>query len=310
MVQAANDDLRLYPDPEAFALREAIARVYGLAPENVFVGNGSDEVLALSFLAFCDPGRQPALRYADITYSFYPVYASLFRMTAEVIPLKEDYTFPIERVCDDYCPLLICNPNAPTSLGISTTDMERILSAIPSHPVLVDEAYGDFGHNSVIGLIPRFENLLVIRTLSKSHGLAGLRVGYALGSAHMIEGLNRIKNCFNSYPLDRIAQAGAAAAISDVAYTKQTLEKIVSTRDRTAASLRQMGFLCPDSSANFLFAEHPEKSAAVLMAALRHKGILVRHFSSQPRIANRLRITVGTDAEMAALLQALEEILT
>jgi len=309
VLMAANSNLRLYPDPESKALRESIARAEGLKPENVFVGNGSDEVLALSFLAFCNPGDIPALRFADITYSFYPVYASLFKMEPAIVPLNDDFTLPVERFCDNACPALLCNPNAPTSLAIGNEDIRHILASNPDRPVIIDEAYAAFAEESAAGLIPEYENLLVIRTFSKSHSLAGLRVGYALGSAHMIEGLNRVKNSFNSYPLDRIAQAGAKAAAEDEAYTAEITAKIKSTRERSAAALRELGFDCPESSSNFLFVEHESKDAGEIMAALRERGILVRRFASHPRISNRLRITVGTDQEMDALLAALREIL-
>ena len=309
MQQAIGDGLRLYPDPECCVLREAVAKVYGLKPENVFIGNGSDEVLALSFLAYFDPEAAPSVRYADITYSFYPVYSALYGMQSETIPLNPDFTLPVDTLLDDRSPLLLCNPNAPTSLAIDNGDIRRILEATPSHAVLVDEAYADFSGASAIDLIPEYENLLVIRTLSKAYSLAGLRVGYALGSAHMIEGLNRIKNSFNSYPIDRIAQAGAAAAILDTAYTKDVLYKVVTTRTRAISRLRAPGFDCPDSASNFLFARHPQKDAGEIMAALRERGILVRRFTSDPRIADRLRITIGTDAEMDALISALQEIL-
>ncbi len=309
MREAVNGDLRLYPDPENLLLREAIASVEGLRPENVFVGNGSDEVLALSFLAFCDPDARPSLRYPDISYSFYPVYAALYGMTPEEILLNADFSLPVEAFYGDVAPILIANPNAPTSIAMDNGGLRRILLKNPSHAVMVDEAYAAFAPESAAALLGEFDNLLVTRTFSKSHSLAGLRVGYALGSAHMIEALNRIKNSFNSYPVDRVAQAGAAAAILDTAYNREVIEKILATRERVTKELRIMGFDCPDSHANFLFAAHATRDAGELMAGLRERGILVRRFQSNERTSQRLRISVGTDGEMDALLTALKEIL-
>jgi len=303
---ALNDALRLYPDPECRDLRSAIAAVHGLNADQVFAGNGSDEVLAFCFLAFCDPDR--AVRFADITYSFYPVYASLFGIPTQLIPLNEDFTLPTQAFCSGSGPVIIANPNAPTSLSLSLAQIEEILLANKSDVVIIDEAYAAFSGTSAASLIDRYENLLIVRTFSKSHSLAGLRIGYALGHPHLIEALSRVKNSFNSYPLDRVALAAAKAAILDQEYYQNTTEKIIATREQAILRLRQMGFHVFDSRTNFIFASHPQYDAADLMQQLRQRGILVRHFTA-PRIANYLRITIGLDEEMDALYEALTQIL-
>jgi histidinol-phosphate aminotransferase len=298
------ETLRLYPDPESWDLRRALARRHGVDPERIFVSNGSDELLALAFLAFFDPDRE--FRFPDITYSFYAVYADLFRMRAAKTPLREDFTLAAEDFFDSPGGVIFPNPNAPTGIAAG---LETVASICRHNAgaVVVDEAYAEFGGESAAGLLERFPNLLVVRTFSKSHALAGLRVGYALGSEEMIQALARIKNSFNSYPLDRLAQSAAAASIEDEDYCRAMIRRVVSTRERIVPELAAMGFRCPVSAANFVFAGHERIPGERLMDQLRERGILVRHWKA-PRIENYLRITVGTDAEMDALVSALAEL--
>ena len=300
------DTLRLYPDPGSDRLRAAIAQRHGVAPEQVFVGNGSDEVLAHVFLALLK--HDAPLLFPDITYSFYPVYCGLYGIDFVEVPL--DAAFRIE-VADYLRPnggIIFPNPNAPTGCGLSLAAIERLLAANPRSVVVVDEAYVEFGGESCVPLIARYPQLLVTRTLSKSHALAGLRVGYALGQAPLIEGLNRVKNSFNSYPLDRFAQAGAAAAMEDDAYFAELCAKVAATRRTLVAQLESLGFEVLPSVANFVFARLPGRDGAELAAKLRERAIIVRHFRNPPRIAPFLRITVGTDEQCAGLVDALREI--
>jgi len=303
------DDLRLYPDPQSTRLRAAIAQASRVAPEQVFVGNGSDEVLAHAFAALL---KQPApLWLPDISYSFYPVYCRLYDIAHETVPLTDDFRI----APDDYAPaaqrragaLILANPNAPTGIALSLADIERIVAANPHAPVVVDEAYVDFGAQSALKLVDRYDNLLIVQTFSKSRALAGLRVGFAIGHAGLIQALERVKNSFNSYPLDRIAQAGAEAAMLDPAHLQQTCQAVIASRQWLSAELANRGFDVLPSHANFVFARHPEHAGATLAAALRARNILVRHFA-QPRIENFLRITVGTDAQCRALVAALDAI--
>ena len=303
--EAAGDLLRLYPDPDSNPLREAIASVYEVAKEQVFVGNGSDEILALAFKAFFNPGDR--LLTPDITYSFYKVYAALFEVDLHLIPLHDDFTVPIEAFVAQSGAVIIPNPNAPTAIPVRRAAIEQILQAHSNDLVIVDEAYVDFGAESCIPLTAHYDNLLVIHTLSKSRSLAGLRAGFAIGAPSLIEGLNRIKNSFNSYTMDRLAIAGATAAVRDTAYWEQTTAKVIATRERTILALRGLGFEVTDSAANFVFARHPSHSGTALQRYLREQGILVRRFDS-PRIHHYLRITVGTDEEMEQLIGALSAI--
>lgn len=307
---ACDDTLKLYPDPSSDRLREAIASAVGAQPQQVFVGNGSDEVLAHAFLALLKHDRP--LRFPDITYSFYPVYCGLYGIDFETMPLTADFRIDVE----DYLParhgpagaIIFPNPNAPTGRALSAAEVERIVAGNPDTVVVVDEAYVDFGAESVIPLVSRYDNLLVVQTLSKSRSLAGLRVGFAVGSAALIDGLERVKNSFNSYPIDRLASAGAVAALEDTEYFEQTRNAVIETRSRMTAGLESLGFEVLPSAANFVFACHRAKDAAMLAAALREKNIIVRHFR-HARIDQFLRITVGTEAQCDLLLQALEKIL-
>ena len=303
---AAGDSLRLYPDPECTELRAAIAAAHGLSPEQVFPGNGSDEVLAFCFQAFFDPDRP--VHFADITYTFYAVYASYFGLTPELVPLAEDFTLPVADFLAPGCGgVVLANPNAPTGLAVELADIRRILEAHRDQVVLVDEAYIDFGGASADALVPEYDNLVVVRTLSKGHALAGLRVGYALAQPDLIAALKCVRDSINSYTVDRAAQAAAAASLRDAAYFQERTAQVVRTRQRTALALRDMGFAVTDSQANFLFVRHPQVPAKTLLDGLRERGILVRWFD-RPRIRDYLRITVGTDGEMDALTAALKEL--
>lgn len=305
-------NLRLYPDPETTALRETLAQYYGLDADQFFVGNGSDEVLAFAFPAFFSGGT---VLFPDITYSFYPVFAGLFGTSCHEVPLKKGFVldpldyFPENRSRDVEKPagILIPNPNAPTGRYLGLDALEKIISANPGSVVLVDEAYVDFGGKSAAGLIKKYANLLVVMTLSKSRSLAGLRVGFAIGNNLLIEGLNSVKNSFNSYTVDRLAMAGAIAAIKDEAYFQETRHKIMHTREFVAKKLEVMGFQVISSAANFLFVKHRSKGAEDLFFALRDRGILVRYFK-KPLIDEFLRITIGTEVEMETFLAVIGEL--
>jgi len=301
------DSLRLYPDPNCDSLRQAIAASYRLTPERVFVGNGSDEVLAHAFLALLK--HEQAVLFPDITYSFYPVYCSLYGIEYRQVPLTESFEIRVDDYLTPNGGIVFPNPNAPTGRPLALAEIERLLRANAESVVVVDEAYVDFGAESAVGLIERYPQLLVVHTLSKSRSLAGLRVGYALGDAGLIEALSRVKDSFNSYPLDRFAQAGAAAAVKDRTYLEQTCAKVIATRTRLADELGSLGFEVLPSAANFVFARHSRRDGAELAAGLRERGVLVRHFREPARIAQFLRITVGTDAQCAALIAALSAIL-
>lgn len=303
--KALNERLRLYPDPDSTALRAAIAAHHSVAADQVFLGNGSDEVLAFCFNAFFDPDLP--VRIPDITYFFYKVYLNLYGLSGDVIPLEADFSLPVEALMGAPGGLAFANPNAPTGFSVSLDIVARLAESCP-RAVIVDEAYVDFGGESAIPLIERHPNIVVPRTFSKSHSLAGARVGYAIAAPDMVASLNRVKNSFNSFPLDRVAQAMAQASIEDVDYVQGCTAKIIATRKRSAAALEERGFAVLPSEANFLFVQHESRKAEELLAALREKRIMLRRFSL-PRIENFLRITIGTDDEMDALFAALDEIL-
>ncbi|MGE5470227.1 MAG: histidinol-phosphate transaminase [Bacteroidota bacterium] len=299
--------LRLYPDPHADLLKAAIARRHGLATQQIFVGNGSDEVLAHVFMALLKH-EQPIL-FPDISYSFYPVYCGLYGIESRPVPLAEDFSIDPADYARPNGGIIFPNPNAPTGRLLALDAIERILRANPDSVVVVDEAYVDFGGQSAIELIDRYDNLLVIHTLSKSRSLAGLRVGFAVGHPTLIEGLERVKDSFNSYPLDRLAIVGAVAAIEDEAYFEQTRQAVIATRTTLNAELAELGFEVLPSAANFVFARHPQRDAGELAKALREKSIIVRHFRKPARIEQFLRITIGTADECRALTDALHQIL-
>nr|WP_255647757.1 histidinol-phosphate transaminase [Ensifer sp. IC4062] len=303
---AASADLRLYPDPLALDLRKTIAARYGVAPEEVFVGNGSDEVLAHSFAALLKHDRP--LLYPDISYSFYPTYAGLFGIDAIEVPLNSSFGIDIADYRRPAGAIILPNPNAPTGIGLPLTEIEALVTEHPDQPVVIDEAYVDFGGESAIALVPKYENLLVVQTFSKSRALAGLRVGFAIGQRPLIEALERVKDSFNSYPLGRAAQAGAIAAIKDEAWFEATRGKIIASREKLASELKKRGFEVLPSLANFVFARHPDHAGQALAAKLRERAVIVRHFA-KPRISDFLRITIGTDEECARLVAALDEIL-
>lgn len=302
---AANADLRLYPDPTCEGLVQAAAKYYGLPAQQVFVGNGSDEILAFAFAAFFDPAKK--ILFPDITYSFYKVYAKLYGLQTELIPLDEQFNVQVDQFHSDNGGIIIPNPNAPTAQLISLKKIKTLLDNNPNQAVIIDEAYIDFGGQSAVQLIQQYPNLLVVQTLSKSRSLAGLRVGFAFGSEELIEGLNRIKNSFNSYTLDRLALAGAIASFEDDAYFKETTTKVIHTRERVADQLLALGFKVTESKANFVFISHPSIAAEGIFKQLREKGVLVRYFA-QPRIDEYLRVSIGTDDEMDAFVRAVQEI--
>ncbi|WP_312378196.1 histidinol-phosphate transaminase [Pseudomonas oryzihabitans] len=301
---AATDDLRLYPDPNGQALKDAVARYYGLQSDQVFVGNGSDEVLAHIFLGLFGHGR-PIL-FPDISYSFYPVYCGLYDIAFETPALDEDFQIVPEDYLRPNGGIIFPNPNAPTGSALALDAIERIVAGNPTSVVVVDEAYVDFGAESAVALIERHPNLVVTQTLSKSRSLAGLRVGLALGQAPLMEALERIKNSFNSYPLDRLALAGATAAFEDRAYFDETCRQVIESREALVGQLLERGFEVLPSAANFVFARHVQKGGAALAAGLREHGVIVRHFSRPERIADFLRITIGTPAQNQALITALD----
>ncbi|MCQ4270766.1 histidinol-phosphate transaminase [Pseudomonas kuykendallii] len=296
------DALRLYPDPNGERLKQAVAAFHGVRAEQVFVGNGSDEVLAHAFYGLFQHD-QPLL-FPDISYSFYPVYCGLYGIDYRTVPLDDAFQIRIEDYAQPNGGIVFPNPNAPTGCLLGLDAIEQLLGANPDSVVLVDEAYIDFGGVSAVSLVDRYPNLLVCQTLSKSRSLAGLRVGLAIGHPQLIEALERIKNSFNSYPLDRIAIAGAAAAFEDQAYFEQTCAAVIDSREKLVGELKGLGFEVLPSAANFVFARHPQRDAAQLAAGVREQGVIVRHFTA-PRIAQFLRISIGTPEQNAALIEAL-----
>jgi len=298
------DRLRLYPDPDSGELKRALADTHGLETHQVFVGNGSDEVLALTFMALL---RQPkAILVPETTYSFYDVYIDLYDIEAQHLPLTADFRIDLEQYRQPNGGIIFANPNAPTGISVSLDEIRTLLDHNTDSVVVVDEAYVDFGADSAIALIDQYPNLLVTQTFSKSRSLAGLRIGCAFGHPELIEALERVKNSFNSYPLDMLAQAAAVASLQDETYFRAHLDKVMATRQWTTEALQTLGFDVLPSHTNFVFASHPKLSGAELMSYLRERKILVRHFT-KPGIDNHLRITIGTDAEMQALIDCLQQ---
>jgi len=300
-----NDNLRLYPDPNGERLKRAVADYYHVRPEQVFVGNGSDEVLAHVFHGLFQHGKP--LLFPDVTYSFYPVYCGLYGIDHETIALDERFQIQVADYARPNGGIIFPNPNAPTGCLLALEAIEQLLQVNPDSVVVVDEAYIDFGGESAIALVDRYPNLLVTQTLSKSRSLAGLRVGLAVGHPDLIEALERIKNSFNSYPLDRIAIAGAAAAFEDREYFEKTCQQVIASREAVTAAMQALGFEVLPSAANFIFARHPQRDAAALAAGLREHGVIVRHFKLG-RIDQFLRISVGAPEQNQALLDALKRI--
>lgn len=308
----AIDALRFYPDPRSQALRETIADYYSsdecaLTADNVFVGNGSDEVLAHAFQAFFS-GRSEPLLFPDISYSFYPVYCNLYQVDSVQLPLDEQFNIDFAQYAQPNGGIIFPNPNAPSSIVKPLAEIESLLQANTDSVVLVDEAYIDFGGESALGLVNRYPNLLVVQTLSKSRSLAGTRLGFAIASKGLIDALVRVKDSFNSYPVDRLTELAGIAAFNDDAYFNECCAKIIATRKQTVEALENMGFEVLPSKANFVMAKPPFVPAEELFEHLRERKIIVRYFS-KPRIGDYLRITIGTDAEMQALITALADIL-
>ena len=296
--------LALYPDANGRRLKAALAERFGVKPSQVFLGNGSDDVLALAFQSFFCSG-QPIL-YPDITYSFYPVWCDLFRIPYETVPLDGDFCVNIRDYDRPNGGVVLPNPNAPTGRGLPLSAVEDLLQHNRDCVVIIDEAYVDFGAESAVPLLDKYENLLVVQTMSKSRSLAGLRIGYALGSETLIATLEAVKNSYNSYTMDAVALAAGEAAVRDEAYFQQTCRRVAATRERAADALRGLGFTVSPSLTNFLFVTHPVRKAPEIFEYLRQKNIFIRYFRL-PRIDNYLRITVGTDAQMDALIAALRE---
>ncbi|WP_406237472.1 histidinol-phosphate transaminase [Acetobacter orientalis] len=303
---AEDSSMRLYPDPEALALRTALGKRVGLTPDHVFVGNGSDEVLAHAFKAFFE--HEGPLLFADVTYSFYKVYCGLFDLPYRLVPLADDMQVRIEDYAGPCSGVVLANPNAPTGIALGLGAIRQLLDMHPDRVVLIDEAYVDFGAESAVSLVKDYPNLLVVQTFSKSRALAGARVGFAFGQPDLIEGLVRVKDSFNSYPLDRVAQAGATAAVEDEAYFKESVGKVMASRTRLSAGLAALGFEVLPSEANFVYARHADRDAATLAANLRERAIIVRHLRGE-RTQSWLRITIGTDPQCDMLLSALRDIL-
>ena len=303
----AADSLRLYPDPNSDKLKAAIAQNFGLDSNQVFVGNGSDEVLAHVFQALLKHDKP--LLFPDITYSFYPVYCGLYGIEYETIALNKQFEIDIHDYARPNGGIIFPNPNAPTGIPLALAQIEQLLSRNTHSVVVVDEAYVDFGTESAVNLINTYPNLLVTHTLSKARSLAGLRVGYALGNKDLIEALMRVKDSFNSYPIDRFAEAGAVAAMQDNDYFEQTCAKVISTRDALVNDLQSLNFEVLPSGANFIFAKHKKMDGAILAAKLREHSIIVRHFKKPARISPYIRITIGTDTQSDSLVQALNVIL-
>ncbi|NWC91966.1 MULTISPECIES: histidinol-phosphate transaminase [unclassified Pseudomonas] len=300
-----NDNLRLYPDPNSDLLKQAVAKYYAIDAGKVFLGNGSDEVLAHIFHGLFQ--HDLPLLFPDISYSFYPVYCGLYRIAFDAVPLDEQFQIRVSDYARPNGGIIFPNPNAPTGCLMALDAVEQILKASPDSVVVVDEAYIDFGGETAISLVDRYPNLLVTQTLSKSRSLAGLRVGLAVGHPDLIEALERVKNSFNSYPVDRLAIAGAAAAFEDREYFQKTCQRVIDSRETLVAQLQAKGFEVLPSAANFIFARHPRHDAAGLAAKVREQGVIVRHFR-QERIAQFLRISIGTPEQNQALIDALGEL--
>ena len=305
-------DLKLYPDPDVSELRKVIAKYFSqkiderITKEQIFVGNGSDEVLALIFMTFFNKGDK--VYYPDITYSFYPVYADLFDLKEVRIPLNENFEIEIDKYFGVDGHIIITNPNAPTSIALKLEEIEEIVKKNPNQLVVVDEAYVDFGAESAVKLVNKYDNVLVVQTFSKSRSFAGMRLGYAIGSGNIIEGLNRLKFSFNSYTIDRISIEAGIESFKDDDYFVKINAKIIETREKTVKKLKELEFKVLNSSANFIFISHNKVFAGDLYKQLKDNGILVRYFAKD-RIDNYLRVTIGTDEEMKIFIEKLEKLL-
>lgn len=299
--------LNLYPDPTCVGLKDTLAELYGKKREQVFVSNGSDDILNFSFMAFFNDSDHP-VRFPEISYGFYQVYADLYGIDARKIPLKEDFSISIEDYLGNKAGVVIANPNAPTGLALSKKEVERIVAANPDHVVLIDEAYVDFGAESCVELVDRYENLLVVGTYSKSRSMAGARLGFAFGHPDLIADLEKIKYSTNPYNINRLTLLAGEAAIKDQAYYTEHCKEIMEIRDEVQTELRNLGFFCTDSKTNFIFAKSDQIDGNELYLELKKRGILVRHFNT-PSICQYNRITVGTREQMQCLLREIQSIL-
>lgn len=305
MKEAVNEDLKLYPDPTCDDLIGEISEYYNISKDEVFVGNGSDEILAFSFMTFFSKDKK--VLFPDISYTFYKVYAELFDLDYELVKLDDDYNIKIDEFKRENVGVILPNPNAPTGKYIDVEKLKELVENNKDNIVIIDEAYVDFGGESMSKYINDYPNLLVIQTFSKSRALAGIRVGFALGNKDLIDGLNRVKNSMNSYTIDRTSLAGAKAAIKDKGYFQEIRNKIIDTREYSAKNLEDLGFKVLESKSNFLFVTHKKLKAKSIYESLKDKGVLVRYFNKE-RIDNFLRITIGTDEEMNVLCMKLREI--
>lgn len=307
VVEAINSDeinkLELYPDPVCTGLTKRLAETYGVKPENVFIGNGSDEVLNFSFMAFCEDGAA----FADITYGFYQVFADLYNIDANVIPLRADFSIGVEDYLNLNRCIFIANPNAPTGLVLPLDCIRKIIESNKDHVVIIDEAYIDFGGESCVQLVNEYDNLLVVQTYSKSRSLAGGRLGYAIGNAELIADLTKIKFSTNPYNINRLTLAAGEASLNDADYYRNNCRKIIENRRYTTTELVKLGFEVLASCSNFVFARTDRMEGGELYLKLKAKGILVRHFDKE-RIKDYLRITIGTKEQMTALINTLETI--
>jgi histidinol-phosphate aminotransferase len=306
IIRSINENIyKLYSDPSCSEIKEAIAKVNGVNKNQVFVGNGSDEVLAFSYLAFFDKGDK--VIYPDITYSFYPVYSNLYDIEGLIVPLKDDFNMDLDGFNQNAKAVIIANPNAPTGIALTLSEIEGVITKNPDKLIIVDEAYIDFGAESAVKLIDKYENLLVVQTYSKSRSFASLRIGFAIGNAELIQALHIIKDSYNPYTLDTISIKAGAASMLDTEYFDMTRNKIIATRERVKAELNKLGFTGTDSKSNFLFVKHNTISGEEIFLKLREQGVLVRYFN-KPRINNYMRISIGTDEEMDKMLKVIKEI--
>ena len=299
------EDLKLYPDPDVSALSKEIANYFSVKQNQVFIGNGSDEILAFIFMAFFNKGDK--VYYPDITYSFYTVYSDLFNLDEAKIPLNSKFEIEIEKYFRLDGHIVIANPNAPTSIALKSIEIEEIVKNNKNQLVIIDEAYIDFGGESAINLVNKYDNILVVQTFSKSRSLAGMRLGYAIGSENIIEGLNRLKFSFNSYTINRISIEAGIESFKDDEYFRKTNKKIISTREKSIIELEKLGFNTLKSSSNFIFITHKTIYAETLYKELKNRGVLVRYFNKE-RIDNYLRVTIGTDEEMEMFIEKIKEI--
>ncbi len=298
-------DLRLYSDPECRILKQKLADRYGVGYDNIYLSNGSDDILNFAFMAYCSEGKRVA--FADITYGFYKVFADLYRSDTNIILLEDDFSIDADKYCGINSTVVIANPNAPTGLCLPLSDIEKILMSNPDNVVVIDEAYVDFGAESALSLLNKYDNLLIVRTFSKSRALAGARLGFAIASKEIIDDLNRIKFSTNPYNVNRLTLKAGAAAIDSDGYFMNNCKRIEETREKTAQALTSLGFTVIPSKANFIFAKHPTLSGLEVYKGLKEKGILIRHFE-KARISDFNRITIGSEEEMQAFIQAIKEI--